>query len=72
MFGRDKVFSVGFDTYEGTVTAATKWGEPHQCFALTPALPKSHADVLHGDGRGALRRHARGVKGDILSREPRA
>jgi len=42
-----QVFLLGFDTYQGTVTAATEWGGPAQTFDLTPALEGSTGDAMH-------------------------
>jgi erythromycin esterase-like protein len=39
---------VGFSTYAGTVTAADSWGGDQQLMDVVPALPESHAGVLHG------------------------
>ena len=46
-FGRDSVYSVGFSTYDGSVTAAAKWGDVAQCFSLNPAIPGSVGETMH-------------------------
>jgi erythromycin esterase-like protein len=38
---------VGFSTYTGTVTAADDWGLPGREMDVVPALPESHAALLH-------------------------
>lgn len=42
-----EVSSIGFTTYDGTVSAATDWDEPVRCQKIRPALPGSHEDILH-------------------------
>jgi erythromycin esterase-like protein len=44
--GRE-VFTLGFSTYTGTVTAAPGWGEPAQTERVRPALPDSTEGLLH-------------------------
>lgn len=44
------VVSVGFTTYDGTVTAADEWGSPAQRMSVRRALPGSLEDLLHGTG----------------------
>ena len=46
-YGSNNVFIVGFGTYEGTLTAASEWGEEAQTFELSPAEPGSYSEVLH-------------------------
>ncbi|MDB5892769.1 MAG: hypothetical protein JWQ88_300 [Rhodoferax sp.] len=41
------VFSLGFSTYTGTVTAAPAWGEPAQTEKVRPGLPDSTEGLLH-------------------------
>lgn len=46
-FGQESTFIIGFGTYNGTVTAATAWGQPSQTFALSDAEEGSYCDVMH-------------------------
>lgn len=39
--------SVGFTTYSGTVTAATKWGDKGKMQYINPALPGSYENLFH-------------------------
>jgi erythromycin esterase-like protein len=48
-FGQE-VVSVGFSTYEGTVTAATDWGDPPQCKRVRPGMPGSYEELFHHVG----------------------
>ncbi|MFP5284974.1 MAG: erythromycin esterase family protein [Thermoanaerobaculia bacterium] len=43
---------VGFTTYEGTVMAASAWGERGRVKELRPALPGSYAALFHASGAG--------------------
>ena len=46
-FGK-RVFSIGFSTYSGTVTAAHEWdGEP-EVMTVNAGLPGSYEDLFHG------------------------
>jgi erythromycin esterase-like protein len=45
--GGAAVINVGQFTYDGTVTAADDWGEPHRTKAVRPALPGSYEELLH-------------------------
>ncbi len=47
--GQD-VYSVGFLTFQGAVTAAPEWDRPPRQFVLPPALEGSDAARLHGLG----------------------
>jgi erythromycin esterase-like protein len=49
-FGRQEVFSIGFTTYAGTVTAASDWGEPAECKRVRPGLPGSYEELFHAVG----------------------
>lgn len=40
-------YSIGFSSYEGTVTAASNWDEPAQCKKIVPALPGSYEELFH-------------------------
>jgi erythromycin esterase-like protein len=50
-YGRDAVL-VGFTTFDGTVTAATDWGEPAGRRRVRPALPRSYEALFHDVGLG--------------------
>ena len=45
-----RVYSIGFSTYEGTVTAAREWGGPAQQRRVRPALPDSYEALFHATG----------------------
>ncbi len=45
-----QAFSLGFTTYEGTVTAASEWDEPAERKRVRPALPHSHEAIFHETG----------------------
>ena len=45
------VFSVGFTTHTGTVTAATDWDAPAELMNVVPSLPRSYERLLHDCGR---------------------
>jgi erythromycin esterase-like protein len=38
---------IGFTTYDGSVTAASNWGEPPQRRRVRPALPRSYEALFH-------------------------
>ena len=40
-------YSIGFSTYEGTVTAATEWGDPPQRKHIKPGMPGSYEALFH-------------------------
>ena len=67
---RESSFTVGFATYEGTVMAAHDWGEPGEVRTLRPALPDSHAGVLHTFGLPAFYLILGEVQAEFV-REPR-
>jgi erythromycin esterase-like protein len=48
-FGED-VFSIGFTTYAGSVTAASDWGGPAEAMTVRPALAGSFEALFHGIG----------------------
>jgi erythromycin esterase-like protein len=48
-YGREVVL-VGFTTYDGTVTAASNWGDPAERKRVRPALPESYEALLHEVG----------------------
>ncbi|MDO8953894.1 MAG: erythromycin esterase family protein [Gammaproteobacteria bacterium] len=41
------VYSVGFSTYSGTVTAASEWDCPPECKEVKPGLPGSYEQLFH-------------------------
>jgi erythromycin esterase-like protein len=48
-YGTDTI-SVGFTTYQGTVTAASAWDGPTERKRVRPALPESYEALLHETG----------------------
>jgi len=50
-YGRDAVL-IGFSTYAGTVTAASKWGGPAERKVVRPALADSYESLFHDVGVG--------------------
>jgi erythromycin esterase-like protein len=48
-YGTDTI-SVGFTTYQGTVTAASTWDGPTERKQVRPALPDSYEALLHETG----------------------
>lgn len=40
-------FSIGFTTYDGTVTAAPDWGAPHQRMTVRPAVSSGYESLFH-------------------------
>jgi erythromycin esterase-like protein len=49
LFG-ERVYSIGFSTFAGTVTAARDWGEPAERRRVRPALPGSCESLFHATG----------------------
>jgi erythromycin esterase-like protein len=47
--GKD-VVSIGFSTYRGTVTAASRWDGPAECKIIQPAMPESYEALFHETG----------------------
>ena len=41
---------IGFSTYDGTVTAASDWGDPAELMQVRPALPGSYEALFHATG----------------------
>jgi erythromycin esterase-like protein len=70
--GADDVFLVGFTTYDGTVTAASDWGQPVERKRVRAAIPGSCEDLFHevGHPRFLLRTRLDDFVADGL-REPR-
>ena len=48
-YGRE-VFSIGFSTYSGTVTAASDWGGTAERKRVLPALAGSYEELFHNVG----------------------
>lgn len=48
--GQDDVMLVGFTTYAGSVSAASRWDGPVEHFRLLPALPESYESLFHDTG----------------------
>jgi len=69
VFGKNKVFIVGFTTFEGTVRAAKHWGGDGAVVALNPAVEGSHEYLLHLVAKN-LQRNAFGYT--FRSNTPRA
>ena len=46
----DAVLSIGFTTYDGTVAAASDWGEPVERRRVRAALPNSYEALFHATG----------------------
>lgn len=49
-YGKDNTFAVGFGTYEGTVIASDKWGEPMQVLNVPPSKLSTWEGQLHAAG----------------------
>jgi protein-L-isoaspartate(D-aspartate) O-methyltransferase len=47
---RDDAYSVGFGTHQGTVAAATNWGEPMQVMKVRPSHRDSYEHICHDTG----------------------
>lgn len=43
----EKTYLIGFSTYQGTVTAASDWGDPAECKRVLPGLASSYEDLFH-------------------------
>jgi erythromycin esterase-like protein len=48
-YGRG-AFSIGFSTYEGSVTAASDWDAPMERKRVRPGLPRSYERLFHDSG----------------------
>ncbi|HJU23618.1 MAG TPA: erythromycin esterase family protein [Casimicrobiaceae bacterium] len=72
-YGRD-VYSIGFSTFEGTVTAATNWNGAAERKRVRPGLPGSYERLFHESGRGRFyvdlgaRDVATALRGALLQR----
>jgi erythromycin esterase-like protein len=67
-----RVFSIGFSTFAGTVTAADHWDEEPRQITVNPGLPESYEELFHRVGRESfwLDLTEEGEAIDLL-REPR-
>lgn len=66
-YGRDAV-SVGFTTYAGTVTAASRWDGPTERKYVRPALPGSYERLFHEAGMPRFFLNLRGTEaGRVLT-----
>jgi erythromycin esterase-like protein len=71
--GRD-VYSIGFSTYDGTVTAASDWDAPIERKGVRPALPGSYERTFHDSGADRFwvdlgeRETAHALRGALLQR----
>ncbi|OMP68115.1 erythromycin esterase family protein [Domibacillus epiphyticus] len=50
IYGKEKIFSVGFGTHHGTVIAAKKWGDPLEEMNVPVAMNGSWEDLVHQAG----------------------
>ncbi|HET8877223.1 MAG TPA: erythromycin esterase family protein [Casimicrobiaceae bacterium] len=72
-YGRD-VFSIGFSTYDGTVTAASDWDAPAERKRVRPGLAGSYERTFHESGQDRFwvdlgeREVATGLRGALLQR----
>jgi erythromycin esterase-like protein len=72
-YGRD-VFSIGFSTYDGTVTAASDWDAPAERKRVRPGLAGSYERTFHESGLGRFfvdlgeREVATALRGALLQR----
>ena len=46
----EKVYAVGFGTYQGSVIAGKEWGAPQKIMQAPAAMPGSWEDLLHQAG----------------------
>ena len=65
------VVSVGFTTYDGTVTAASNWDAPAERKHVRPALPRSYEALFHTVGVSRFLLCMRGDHRVAGLREPR-
>ena len=45
--GKEATFNVGFSTYEGTVSAARRWGGDRETMQVRQGLPDSYEQLMH-------------------------
>ncbi|WP_096201748.1 erythromycin esterase family protein [Bacillus sp. FJAT-45350] len=51
-FGENKVYAIGFGTYQGTVIASTKWGHSYEIMTVPEAHDESFEAYLHKANNG--------------------
>ena len=49
-YGKENTYAVGFGTYEGTVIAADRWGDPYAIIQVPPAKLNRWEGQLHAAG----------------------
>ncbi|HWL11968.1 MAG TPA: erythromycin esterase family protein, partial [Ureibacillus sp.] len=49
-YGKDHTFAIGFGTYEGTVIAADRWGDPLEVIEVPPSKLSMWEGQLHAAG----------------------
>lgn len=49
-YGKDNTYAIGFGTYEGTVIAADRWGDPFEVINVPPAKLSKWEGQLHAAG----------------------
>jgi erythromycin esterase-like protein len=47
LFGFEHTFNIGFSSYNGTVTASSKWGQPEQFMVVNNGLYNSYEHLFH-------------------------
>ena len=62
-----ETFIIGFTTYSGTVTAASKWDAPAELKRVQPALSGSYEALLHDTGLPSFMLNLRDREGAIAS-----
>jgi erythromycin esterase-like protein len=66
-----EVVSIGFTTYQGTVTAASNWDAPAERKNIRPALPESYEALFHNFGLSRFFLPLRGDERVAPLRQPR-
>ncbi|WP_338472967.1 erythromycin esterase family protein [Niallia sp. XMNu-256] len=51
-YGDDEIYAIGFGTYQGTVIAAKKWGDPPEVMPVPKGKAESWEEALHHTGLG--------------------
>lgn len=51
-YGDHQIYAIGFGTYQGTVIAAKKWGDPPEVMTVPKSTVGSWEDALHHTGLG--------------------
>ena len=46
-YGKENTYAIGFGTFEGTVIAADRWGDPFEIIKVPPAKPSKWEGQLH-------------------------